>query len=210
MKMKKTVAIVVIILTVSVAVLGCMNKPKYSFVLEDKTSDGIVEICDSILSNFPRKGQTYEEYESTLIARPLKTSEQPGDNYANTLYYVFVDFSNYRSTDANRFALRDALCSIAVSGIQTEMDGSIGYSEYDNGVKVTVSIDIRDYDRATEIYDKLYELLSKEYKDVSSRKVSTTWEARGCDVNGSDHEFLSMRRGENRYSIYAVRALERD
>lgn len=157
----------------------------YACPLDGLTVDEIVDLCNEILANVPQKGQSYDSYRESLVAKPLPLA----------LYGTDYSFAPIGSYD------RDALISISLYGIQPEMDGSIGYQNI-GSVGVTLEIAIKDYSRASEIYEKLFRGLTVEYRrtgapeGVSSNKNGTRWEASGYS-SGGDMSFSLRMDGSN-------------
>ena len=174
---------------------------EYACPLDTKTADEIVSLCDKMLSNLPQQGQSPENYEKSLIVKPIQSYSLDYE-----LLYEFVDYSQRIE--------RDTLFKIGVSGIQKEMDGSIGYdsSYVGNGrCRIDMELDmvIKEYERAAALYDKLFTSLAHEYNEtrvgpsgIVQEKNGTIWSSYASVTESGEIGFkLEMEKIEDGFYI---------
>ena len=118
------------------------SETAYTYRIDDLSDQKVVEECQYYFNNIPYQGESYDDYMATLKATPVNSQNDYG-----VAYRFYENSIDDRSIDC------DAITDIGVIGTQTEMDGSIGYSN--NYYGVSVKMTIRDYDRAANIYAML-------------------------------------------------------
>jgi len=119
------------------------SETAYTYRIDDLSDQKVVEECQYYFNNIPYQGESYDDYMATLKATPVNSQNDYG-----VAYRFYENSIDDRSIDC------DAITDIGVIGTQTEMDGSIGYSN--NYYGVSVKMTIRDYDRAANIYAMFY------------------------------------------------------
>ena len=113
----------------------------------------------------------------------------------------------YNNSVSHEPTERDVITRIAIAGSQTEMDGTIGYSG--NSYGVTISMIIKDYNKAASVYASLYDIIVDEnYKDISDNRDSTRWNAMAMywstDSSGYGVTFMEMSKEDNGYNLTAT------
>ncbi len=162
----------------------------------------VQEITDKfkyLYQNPPRKGETFEEYYSNFEVKPILTPKSKGEADVNCLW---IDHSgngrNISEVNPNYTVDkidRDAIISVAVPFSQTEMDGTIGYSA--DMYAIHMYLLIKDYNRASQIYDELYKWIPENcgYTNIRETRQTEIWQTYGefQFANGSsERQFLTM------------------
>ena len=169
----------------------------YSYYIDELSDSEVLEECKYYFYNIPTQGESFEDYYSSLRATPVNTFEDFG-----------VECQFYDNRINNEPTDRDVLTDIRIPGTQAEMDGSIGYNTDHYGV--TISMIIKDYDRAANIYDGLYEIIVNDYYyDINDRRDSTSWRTsamflKGETLGGFGVDVLSMEKGSNGFKLTAT------
>lgn len=171
------------------------KKEEYSYYIDNMTVEEVVNECIYYFNDLPNIGDTYEKHLSTMKVKPMKYDE-------NQLLYYFYNINSYSNEPE-----RDAICYIAMSGTQTEMDGTIGYSNIFDSEYLSVQIDmyVYGYDRAVAIYDGLYNYLAPYYTQVHDQRESTTWRAGGTlQINNSGYIFDLVRMSKSNDNLFYI------
>ncbi len=155
------------------------------YSLEGMSSDEILEVVKKTMENKPVTGQSYDEYSASCIIEP-------------TYSYAYV-------SDINSSV--DNIPSISVVNLSTQMDGTIAC--YDGKqVQIIVSLVIKDYDKAVDVYNKLYDYLSPTYQNPRNYTEGTSWRGAGDysidEWNSIGVNFVGLSRNDNYYYITAT------
>ncbi len=158
------------------------NEPSpFTYHIDDYTVDELLAECQYYFNNVPQEGSTYEDYYSTIKAEPVST-------YETSCYFS----NNIDKADG------DVIKSINLAGPTTQMDGTIGYSN--ENYSVQIDLIIQDYDRASELYDKLLNYISTTYyTDVNDNRDSTNWRAYSSSLYTTP--VIQMSKAEDGYYI---------
>ncbi len=168
------------------------NLTEFTYSIDNLSAEEVVSECKYYYENSPKQGEKYENYFSCVKADPTYTSD-------DGLFDIY-----FRSLSPNTFANNDVITRILFSGLQQEMDGTIGYSG--NTYYVEVDLIIQDYEKASTIYNQLYTIIVDEnYTDIQDNRSSTYWSsyAMFCDTDNSaiGISFLEMTKEEDGFQI---------
>lgn len=183
----------------------------FLYYVDNMTAEEIASECEYYFTNMPYKGETYEEYESTLKVAPYKASA--ADYQYQLLYKFYTSDYDYDV----RIPEKDAIKAIRISGVEPQMDGTIGFGTNSYNPKVTVSVElwISDYEKAAKVYDLIFNYSSPNYQAdesahfygdqlVDSRET-TTWYADGVFQNSknswSNERFMTMEKKDSFYVL---------
>lgn len=177
------------------------QKEAYTYYIDSLSTDEIVSACEKISVNIPSQGQTYESYLSSFDATPVTYSEY--ENFeGGAINILFRDENNYEQPT------RDAILEVDVEGVQKEMDGTIGHAG--SYYQISTDMVILDYDKAVEIYDKLFNsaVLRSNISDINDDRASTSWKA-SCHFqvssnSGYGFDYVSMNKLADGYRIKAT------
>ena len=117
------------------------------YSLENKTAEEIVQCTIEILHEPLDMSCKYSDF--------IKKLKQ---TYSHTLY------GEYKGDEI----------SYVSYGIEEAMDGSIAIRSADNGV-VFLDMKLKDFDKASQVYELLKPHLQPKYKDVKETKGNTRW-----------------------------------
>ena len=145
----------------------------FVYFIDNLSAEEIVSECEFYFTDIPYKGEAYSEYVETFKVAPIDI--QGIDT--NRITYSF-----YR--DEYRIPNADFIKKIEITGIVSQMDGTIGFgSSSTPHMTVYIELWIQDYDKASEVYDKLFDFLKPYYyveEAFSDRRESTTWSSNGA------------------------------
>ncbi len=167
----------------------------YTYSIGNLSNEEVIKECQYYYENVPYQGEPYDEYYKTLKVPPVRTYEEFG-----------VNCQFYDSANSFDNPEQDVITDIRIQNSQTEMDGTIGYTGY--YYTVIVEMIIKDYDRAANIYDGLYNLIiSDDYSEIEDDRSSTTWRSFGMfryiDNAATGSWFLTMEKQDKGFVIVA-------
>ena len=171
------------------------NEESCAYYIDALSDDKVVAECKYYFENIPSQGESFDSYLSKVKATPRDLNQEHGVNL------------QFYGSENNEITNHDAITSIRIDGSQTEMDGSIGYSG--NSYAVSINLIILDYNRASNIYAQLYDIIfDDEHIEVTlDRRDSTNWVACGrffdAERNYED-QIMKMTKSENGYYIEAT------
>ncbi len=170
------------------------EEDQFSYYIDGLSVDEILEECNYCFNNVPKEGQTFDEYKASLHAIPIKYD----DGYE--LDYKFTKDSVYSFEPS-----KDIISEIIVRGTKEEMDGSIGYND-DHMMVISVSVYVADYDKATALYDNLFNQLSPKFESVQDQREGKRWSASGMfwdnnHIKGESAEIVSLEKTTNGYIL---------
>ena len=176
----------------SLSITDGTDQSEAMYVIDNFSAQEVIAECQYYFNNLPQVGSSYEEYFATMRVTPL-------DTYISDDYHlVECDFYKVDSDPSC-----DLIKWVTISGIQTEMDGSMGYNG--NSISVTIGLTIQDYEKAEAIYNGLYNLVNNKYiSEIYEDKKATEWELTGKRIDGYGVGLLNMSRTENDYDIRAT------
>ncbi len=183
---------------------------EYSFSLDGFSNERIIQLCDQVFSIVPYDGQSYEEYRQSLLVQPVSFDEPPSLKF----YYV----SPYQHENMN--CEKNAVLSVEVIGTYMEMNGTIGCGGNTGNYKtMTIELIINEFEKASEIYGGLSELLSPPFRnhgrEVKEERGSDIWQSYGWlpMSNSNDSStlasiFLTMKKINNCFIITASKVYD--
>lgn len=175
----------------------------YSYVIDSLSDNDVVNECKYYFENVPSQGESFDDYYATLKVKPVKAYTDSG-----------VDCQFYDISIDNEQTEHDVITSIRILGTQTEMDGSIGYSDDYYGVRVDMII--QDYSRASNIYSQLFDIVSTsgKFTEINDVRDSTNWYADAMfwtsDSGAIGVNLISMDKQDNEYNIRVTYYLRRE
>lgn len=189
--MKK--CLVLFLIVVCLSMTGCLSR--FSFYLDDLSTDEVGSLLEKYLKTLPEAGNKPEEFSTEFNNKPISFDFGP-DNSDDCLTFKFYK-------DEKSIPLKDALTKVRLSGVYSQMDGSMGLQE---DIVIGVYCVIYDYDRAANLYNRLYEFLSPYYFCVEDNRETTSWQAQGLFVSrgikaGSPCSFVTLDRRDDHYEL---------
>lgn len=168
------------------------------FLIDDMSVDDIIIEVEKYLNNKPNKGGSYEEYAKSFKYEPVVV-----EGYDGVMNYKFYNSEYLLSSD------KDAITEVVVSGLAPQMDGSIGYGDntllYPT-ITIEVSFCLHDYDKAVEVYDRLFNELSPRYENIRDQRETTNWGSSGSfRINDRSSMGVSIVSMEKRNDCYFLR-----
>lgn len=173
------------------------GEDSYTYLIDSLSDADVVNECNYYFLNIPLQGESYDEYYAKLKAMPIRTSENDG-----------VDCGFYDYTKRIEQTDHDVVTRIGIIGTQTEMDGTIGYSNNYYGVQISMLI--QNYERASNIYAQLFDIISakEKYTELRDTRDSTRWSAYGMfwtsDYGAMGVELMSMEKLDEGYYLTAT------
>ncbi|WP_034464695.1 hypothetical protein [Butyrivibrio fibrisolvens] len=175
---------------------------KYVYYVDTMSAHEVVEECLRLFDVVPLEGQSVEEYVSAFNIPPVYEPSIIEDGIKNTLV---LEYSTVGDGDTPIIADKDAIVRVTITGLQSEMDGSIGYTYWP--VYMEIEIDIIDYEKAAAIYDELYEILAPSFSDIESNQDGTSWEAKGNYNDYFGGTFLRLDKYDDGFRLYVMNML---
>ena len=172
------------------------DSSSYTYYIDKLSDSEVINECKYYFTNVPKQGTSYQDYYSNLKATPVNRFED------NDLEYQFYDLHK-----DNEACDRDAITWIRILGTRPEMDGSIGYSK--DYYAVTVGLIIKDYNRAANIYDGLYNaIVNDHYDSINDNRSSTTWTTdamflKGPGLGGFSVNMVRMTKEDDGFHLMA-------
>lgn len=179
------------------------SEESYSYVIDSLSDNDVVNECKYYFENIPSQGESFDDYYATLKAKPVIAYNDCG-----------VECQFYDNSIDKEQTEHDVITSIGILGTQTEMDGSIGYS--DNYYGVRVNMIIQDYSRASNIYSQLFDIVlaSGKFTGINDVRESTRWNADAMfwtsDSGAMGVTLISMEKQVNGYNIRVTYYLRRE
>ena len=169
----------------------------FLYYIDNMSAEEIVSECVYYFNNLPYKGEHFEEYLNTFKVTPIL--EDP--LYPRIRYYYKAD----------AIPEKDVLKEITIDGWLTQMDGSLTYVGESSWPYTTIGVYlwIKDYNKAADVYDRLYNYLLPYYSEdglIEDHREGTSWYARGGFPlpNGTTFlEFMNMSKSNDYFVIYA-------
>lgn len=169
----------------------------YSYIIDALSDADVVNECKFYFENIPVQGESYDDYYASFKAIPVNTYNDYG-----------VECQFYDNSISREQTNHDVITSIRIWGTQTEMDGSIGYSNNCYGVCVTMII--QDYSRASNIYGQLFDIVSAsgKFTELNDVRDSTRWNANAMfwtsDSGAMGVDLMTMEKQDNGYNLSAT------
>lgn len=172
----------------------------YNYFIDELSVDEIVDECMKILENVPKVGTTVEEYESTFRNEPLNTSI---DEY-NMLFYFVHNYDPYGASPK-----KNAIVCIMGNNIGLQMDGTLAVRSDQYDVRMEMELCITDYQTASEVYDKLYQILTPGYEKLNRYEDGTTWRVEAAVINQEGFPYpvdlLKLDKIEDGYRLHIAK-----
>lgn len=165
----------------------------YAYSISDYSGQQVYDEVMKILNNPPYQNEPYEEYEKIFPVAPIYIEN---DNF-NLLRYYFYDLQSVVETPKS-----DVIYYVSLDGTCTELDGTIGIDGLygAKAVEVEVKLFITDYDKATEVYNLLFDRIAPNYNNVSNTTEGSIWSGQGSitlsENTGYGGAFISMYRDD--------------
>lgn len=167
------------------------------YLIDDMSVDEIISEVEKYLNNKPNKGDSYENYANSFKYSPIVVEEYEVMNYR------FYNSEYLLSSE------KDAITEVKVSGLAPQMDGTIGYGNNDllnPVITIEVSFCLHDYDKAVEIYDRLFNELSPQYQNVRDQRETTNWGSSGSyRINDTSTMGVTIVSMEKRNDCFYLR-----
>ena len=186
------------------------SENSFFYSIEGMNGEQIKNEVVQILTNLPKKGDVYENFITTYKVTPLKDKSETNrlDFFSSGSYELYrsdVIKSKWEKPE------KDYIISIVLSGWYAEMDGTMGITDK---TLVEVELVIHDYNLAVDVYDGLFNFLSKNYYDIRDNRETTYWESIGdfypdgyderkWMMNYIEVPFVTMEKKANSFTIHA-------
>ncbi len=166
---------------------------KESYYLGGMTSDEIVSTVVGLLEKYPKDGEKYDEMTEKYNS-PIAFGEQnkylngevefvassannrPGLYAHKSLCYIGICYNKVKDSD---YIWRGVYKNI----FETQMDGTVTLGCWKRTVStnypiISIHFCIQNYEKATEVYDKLIENRKKAYENIDSdEREGSSWHA---------------------------------
>lgn len=184
----------IVLMTLGLSISACSSQatvqyPIITYDISQMQPERILMECNYIHDIFPEVGSTLDtikENVSTELGKQCTSASLDKYMMETSVRLNFVENSeNIEDYKKDYKHAENVIKNITYCGLQEQMDGSLGYYEYNEGnyLATEITLNVTDFDKAEKIFDLLSNRLSYMYDDVQIYQDSTYWYVQGRPKN---------------------------